>query len=253
MKCSEARPLLDPLCDGALEAKDSALVLDHLKTCDQCQHEWKDLEDLRTQFQEAKGVTQVPVGLMEKISERLKADERNDRSHALRRYALPVVAIAAGALLVGMFSITSMQHNATSTQAALADSLVEHIGSNEGLEPVVDRGALAQKVGYDLKYLRLLQWKMRKSAVYTTPDHQAIARFDFIRNSKSGEQQLSCYQAPEGSIRAANSAPESVAGKRVHFGNRGNMQYALWSQDGRDYLFVTALPLEQLREIVRES
>jgi anti-sigma factor RsiW len=256
MKCSDVRPLLDLLCDGALETKDSALVLDHLKSCGECQHEWNDLEQLRASFQDAKEKPQLPVGFMERISDKLKDEERSERKRYFAQFAsaLPVMAIAATVLIIGFFLLSVIHQvdtKSASIQTASADTLVDDLVSAKTLTPVADRDDLARKVGYDLKYLRLPQWQMNQLGVYKLKAAMPIARFDFVRNDKSGSQRLSCYQAPQGTIHAEDASLKNVEGKRVFFGNHGNFQYALWSQNGRDYLFVTALSKPQLEEIVR--
>jgi len=256
MKCSDVRPLLDLLCDGTLEAKDSALVLDHLKSCDECQCEWNDLEQLHSSFQDAKNQSQLPVGLMDRISKMLRDEERNQRRQFFGRYAraVPMVAIAATFVLIGFILlplILQIDTRPASIQTASADTLVEDLVSNGSLEPVADRSELAKRVGYDLKYVRLPEWQMNKLGVYKSPATMPIARFDFVRKGQSGDQHLSCYQAPQGVIRAQGANSENLEGKRVLFGNHGNFQFALWSQNGRDYLFVTALSKPQLEEIVR--
>jgi hypothetical protein len=256
MNCIDARPLIDPLFDGALEAKDSALVLDHLKSCAECQYEWNDLEQLRSSFQDAKDKSQLPVGLMERISEKLREEERNQQKRLFEQWTRPVpmMAIAASFVLIGFLIlpwIHQIDTRPTSLQTASVDTLVEDLVSEGTLEAVTDRSELAKRVGYDLKYVQLPEWQMNKSGVYKSPTTMPIARFDFVRNGPSGDQHLSCYQAPQGVIRAKIANSENIEGKRVFFGNHGKFQFALWSQNGRDYLFVTALSKPQLEEIVR--
>jgi hypothetical protein len=236
------------MCDGALEAKDSALVLDHLKSCNDCQREWTELEELRSRFQEAKAMPGVPSGLMDRISDRLRKEEQSHIPRISTIYALPTMTVVAGVLVLGLLLLPSILHRGA-PQPALADSLIDQLSSSEGFQTVADRNELSKKIGYDLKYLNLSNWRMQQASIYTTPNRQAIARFDFVRNG----EHLSCYQGVQGSIQAPNSAREDVADKQVAFGNHDNLHYALWSQNGRDYLFITPLPVEQLKEIVRES
>lgn len=256
MKCSDSRPLLDLLCDGVLEPKDSALVLDHLKSCDECQREWNDLEQLHSSFQEAKDKTQLPEGLIARISQKLDADERNQHRRFFDRHArvIPMAAIAAAFALIGFLFLPWIHHldtRPTAMQTASADALVEDLVSEETLEPVIDRDELARRLGYNLKYLQLPDWHMNKSGVYKSLAPMRIARFDFVRKGQAGDQHLSCYQAPQGMIRATAAEAENIAGKRVLFGNHGKFQFALFSQNGRDYLFVTRLSKHHLEEIVR--
>jgi anti-sigma factor RsiW len=254
MNCNDARPLLDLLCDGALETKDSALVLDHLKSCEECHSQWNELEDLHASFQDAKDKFQLPVGLMDRISDKLKDEDRNQRNAIFRHHwrAVSMVAFAATCLLVGLLCSPWMHPRVTVpslNQIASADTLIDSL-SSENLEPVEDRTELAKRVGYELKYLRLPEWRMDKSSI-SKSQSIPIARFDFAKKASTGDQYLSCYQAPEGAIRAGAGHLENLDGKKVLFGQHGKFQFALWSQSGRDYLFVTELSKPQLEDIVR--
>jgi len=263
MKCSDVHPLLDLLSDGALENKDTALVLDHLKLCNECQSEWNDLEQLRSSFRDAKDKSQLPAGLMERISQKLKDEERNEHMQFFEKYKrffeqyarpLSIVAIAAAIALIGFLflpRIHQINTQQTSIQIASADTLVDDLVSEGTLEPVIDRNELAKRVGYDLKHVQLPKWQMNQSGVYRSQTTMPMARFDFVRKSQAGDQHLSCYQAPQGVIQAKVANLENLEGKRVLFGSHGKFQFALWSQNGRDYLFVTALSKPQLEEIVR--
>jgi hypothetical protein len=256
VKCTDTWPLLDLLFDGTLETKDSALVLDHLKSCDECRGEWDDLEQLHSSFQDAKDKTQLPAGLMESISEKLGDGERSQHKQLFQQNArpIPMVAIAASFAVVGFLVLPMIRQSdtsPTSMQTASADTLVEDVVSEGTLEPVMDQNELAKKVGNQLKYVRLPEWQIDKSGVYKSPAAMPIARFDFIRRVQSGYQRLSCYQAPQGVIQTKAANLKNLEGKRVLFGSHGKFQFALWSRNGRDYLFVTALSQTELEDIVR--
>jgi len=261
MNCIEVRPLLDLLCDGALDAKDTALILDHLKSCGDCQSEWSDMEQLHAGFRQARTKPELPAGFMDKVSARLKEEDRNEQRKFLQRCVpvVPVVAIAAALVLVGCFVWPVVEKQNRQDSAAVlasADKLVEDLAADGTLDTIRDRSELTKRVGYDLKQVRLPEWQMENSGVYKSSTPISIARFDFIKKTQSGDQRLSCYQAPAGVIRtsvADQMNPVNLAGKEVRFGTHGKFQFALWSQNGRDYLFVTELPKEQLREIVRRA
>jgi len=256
MKCSDTQPLLDLLCDDALDAKDCALVLDHLKSCPQCQSEFNDLEELRSRFHEAKDKPLMSVALMNRISTKLKDEERAEQQRFFKNLVKPVpmLAIAAAFALVGFFLLPWLHQSDTRTVAtASTDSLIEDLASNSSSRPVMDRSELGKRLGYDLKYLQLPTWRMDKSSVYQSGLSVPIARFDFVRKGESGTQHLTCYQAPQGVIRANGAESKTIGGKRVLFGNHAHFQFALWSQDGRDYLVVTALPKPLLEEFVRRA
>jgi hypothetical protein len=167
-----------------------------------------------------------------------------------------MVGIAAPFALVGFLLlpwIHQINTGPTSMQTALADTLVEDLVSAGTLEPAIDRNELAKRVGDELKSLRLPEWQMSRSGVCKSQAALPIVRFDFVRKGQSGYQHPSYYQAPQSVILAKASNVRNTDGKRVLFGNHGKFQFELWSQNGKDYLFVTALSRTQLEEIVRNA
>lgn len=253
MKCSDVRPLLDLLYDELLETKDSALVLDHIKNCDQCRVEWEAMEELRSRIATAKSNTFMPPELMDKVSLSVRNEDLNKRTFGLLPQQIPLVSIAASILLVGWFLVpqflhsTDQQQSMVAEQTSTAQKLVADLTANGAVAPEPDKQELNKRVGYDLRYVHLPSWKLKQSGIYLAQAN--IARFDFMRETNADEC-LSCYQAPEGTIKAVGPTQE-LAGKKVTFGNQSGYQFAKWTQNGRDYLFVTKLPRTVLEEIIR--
>ena len=258
MTCDEARPLLDPLYDGALNSKDTAFILEHLKSCRDCDQEWHEMEKLRERFQSARNSTAIPAGLTERIASTLNNEDSSNRGHFIRRHmnVMPFWLVAAAILLVGLFALPKFAApnlNQQRGEAVLAsiDSMVEDSEQNAGFEKLSDAHELPEKLGFEPKFIKMTGWQMQQASVYKSPAHSKIAKFDFA-STKYGER-LYCYQAMQGSIGPGKIEPVNVAGKNVRFGQRGKYQFALWSQNGRDYLIVTPLPKETLTEIVSSA
>ncbi len=252
MQCSDTRPLLDLLADGMLEPKDCALVLDHLDSCLDCHREWNELENLRNRFRDAKEKTSMSDDLLDKISDSLGKEQHKQ---TFQHYLKLAPTMAAAFLLVSVL-VFAWQHEyvaPSSVHSASAEILVDGLASNSDLEPVKDKSLLSQKLGYDIKYLQLAAWQMESCGIYKSATQKPIARFDFVRSDGSRAQRMSCYQAPEGTIRAGAGQSKLIGDKRVLLGSRGPLRFALWSQNGRDYLFVTALAQNVLEEIVRKA
>ncbi len=252
MNCNDARPLLDLLSDEMLDKKDSALVLDHIKECDSCQSSWHDLEQVRARIKTAREQTQASPELFEKISAALGQEDRLKRqNHATYTTAPFKLASAAIVLLIGLFCLSQQpqfksQRLSTATQSTARDLIALYTREPNAVDYVSDRTALKEKLGYDPKYVHLPSWKMDKASVLRSRNQ--IARFDFIRNANATvPEHLSCYQAPQGTITAVGQT-KSLGDKQVIFGNQANYQFALWSQNGRDYLFVTTLPTPRLKK-----
>jgi hypothetical protein len=254
MKCSEALPLLDLLYDQLLETKDSALVIDHLQNCVNCQDEWESMEDLKRRFRTAKNNTTMPPELMEKISLTLR---RDNRSTLLRTPALqfPLVGIAASILILGWIVVPQLtspngqQRTQITSSHLSATKLINSLTTNGAVDREQNKQLLKEKLGYEPRYIHLPEWKMESSGVYA--DAANIARFDFVRNDNPN-QHLSCYQAIEGTI-IASGPVQNIGGKQVVLGAESGYQFAKFTQNGRDYLFVTKLPTTTLEEIIRGS
>jgi hypothetical protein len=253
MICSDVRPLLELLADEALDTKDSALIVDHLKSCPECQSQWSQLEELKERFRRASKATPVPEDLLHRIGQALDGEETGVTR--LPRAALALTGVAAALIITGFFAVTSWYERPAvdrrQTAFASASALVDAVASNRG-EPLVERAALPSQLGYNLVYLRLPDWKLEHSAVHRADSLIPIARFDFVKpdaDAARGER-LVCYQAPAGTIQAAGAQPKLIGGKQVLLGSRANLQYALWSQYGHDYLFVSPLSSQSLEQLI---
>lgn len=255
MNCNEALPLLDLLYDELLETKDSALVLDHLKNCDDCRREWESMDELRTRITAAKENTTMPSDLMDRVSTAIKNDAGQKRFLGLLPQQIPIATIAASILLLGWVIVPQylqIQRNEQGTLASRtssAQTLIANLTASGALSEEQDKAQLDKRLGYSLKYVHLPTWKMENSGVYKAQAN--IARFDFVRETNPNER-LCCYQGLEGTIEATGDS-QQIDGKRVTFGNQGQYQFAKFSQNGRDYLFVTKLPKAVLEDIIRST
>lgn len=256
MKCNDASVLLNVFSDGALNARDSALVLGHLKDCKVCHNEWRELEDLRKRFDSAKAITLPTPGLMDRISSNLKKEEKLERRQTLQKYSRPArwLAVASSIAVIGGFNYSNLQTTSGTTGATSnqtrAEALIDALYTGQGTEPLSNRQQLARQLGYDLKFMHLPTWNMYQSAIYKGEKSRAIARFDFVGRDNSG--MLTCYQAPQGTIKAQGQR-KLVGAKPIIMGSHGQYHYALLSQNGRDYLFITRLPSPSLEQIIRSS
>ena len=249
MECGNFRPLLDPMCDGVLDAKDVAMVLNHLRSCTKCHNEWMELEQLRARFQSTKNKPTLPPGLMMKISADLKAEEKKIWKQLLQR-SLPsfsFAALAATVVIIGLFAVPLVN---TSLKLAMqyvsAQALVKDLTINS-MKPAQSRSELVNEIGYDVKQLNMPDWQMAKYGLTRSQAHMSVARFDFV-NKLTGDR-LTCYQGRKGTIHAMGAGVD-FAGKKVIFGTQGLYNFALWSQNDRDYLFVTESSQTKLKEMI---
>lgn len=259
MNCNDARPLLDLLVDGVLDAKDTALILDHLKTCEQCHSEYSALESLRGRFNIAREQPQMMPSLMAKMSATLKDVEKAEQEKKVKatvRQVAKFTAVAAVLLVIGFLAVPNLQKlqlKQASAQAASAATLIDDLAKNANVQPISDRNLLPAKLGYEPKYIKMSHWQMDKMNIYSASPPTTIARFDFVGTGSYAEQHMTCYQAPQGAIKATDGVPETIGNKRVLFGNHGTYHFALWSQNGRDYLLVGTQPKEMFEGIARDS
>jgi hypothetical protein len=254
MNCRDAQPLLDVMNDGALSAKDCALVLDHLKTCDDCQAEWSSMESLRSRFREIKNQPSIPRNLELEITQALKDEQKAASNLVLKkmfRPAFSVLAIAAAFIAIVFFQQFPISRNALPMIAgATVESILSEAETNTSLRTTA-RDKLAGQLGYELKYLPLNSWHLKECNIYKPHTGSAIAQFQFC-NKEAPLEELTCYQAPEGTIHNNHQNPKVIGSKRVEFGTYGKYRFALWCQNGRDYLFVTSTPKLPLEQIVSE-
>ena len=250
-------PLLELLSDSELDSKDSALVIEHLNGCCDCQHEWRQVEQLRAIFKLARENTIAPATLIEKIDKAVSLEKKVQRQFLSggKISFIALLGVAATVLLLGFTAslvLPNLKTDRKISTTLTTSLLVENSSNPNQFEPISDLDRLAQRIGYQLKYVHLPDWKMQTAGLAKTSSSVGIARFSFVRNVNGTEQTLCCYQGPERSIRctAQNCKQEKVAEKLVAFGIQGTLSFALWSQNGRDYLFVTDMPQTELKKVV---
>jgi hypothetical protein len=261
MNCDEVRPLLDVLYDGALNAKDTAIVLEHLKGCAVCDFEWSDMVVLKTRFKAAKQSTEAPSELFAKILQALKKEDADDRRQQFLRFfstprRLAVVAVSLVVLCLFALSPTVLQlanKPAAGINAVALDNLLyfaDHVALSPAVKPEEN---LSAALGFEPKFIKMNGWNKQRAFIYAdrVPGVK-LAQFEFD-STESGER-LYCFQGLEGTIASdTNAVPTDVAGKSVKFGSYRNFQYALWSQSGRDYLVVAPMSREALTELVHDA
>ena len=266
MNCDEVRPLLNVLYDGALNAKDTAIVLEHLKGCVECDFEWSELDALKTRFKAAKLSSEAPKELSAKILQALKKEDgQRSRQQFLQilsaptRLALVAVSLLVAGLLALSPTIYQVAHKpaapgavANATAVSVDDLLfyADHIIPGAPLKP--DQ-KLSTALGFEPKFIKMDGWQKQRVWVYADKNPALkLAQIEFD-NTAYGEP-LYCFQGKEGSIAVDKTMqPTDVDGKHVKFGQYRNFQYALWSQNGRDYLVVAPMTREGLTELVREA
>lgn len=258
MNCNESQPLLDLLCDGVLEHKDSSLVLEHIKSCTDCEWQWLGQQNLHAMFRRERHKLTIPANLVHRLSSSLKQEEMAERALVFAGYRKALtfggLAVAATVVLLILTPYTCNFDSVTVDQAYSTQSLIGDLDANAGAESVSNRQELARQLGYELKYLHLPQWEMRNIALYRAKQSgAALARFDFVKVGASGPQRLTCYQGPKGVIKAMAGRIEDLAGRNVKFGQSGHYLFALWSANDRDYLFISDMSSADLRELVKSS
>ena len=70
MKCEEVRPLLDPLLDNELPTQPTALIMEHIRNCGDCQDVWDGRLSLRERMRAFVSNISIPERLLPSIDER---------------------------------------------------------------------------------------------------------------------------------------------------------------------------------------
>jgi len=248
MNCNEAKPLLDPMLDGYLDAKDMALVLDHLKTCLDCAKTWDDMNKLRARFLKAQIKVAEPPLLLRKISAVIENEEKRAKQKKIRKL-VPIIMVACVATtVIGFLAYTGVKTNYTFgiPQPVSVVALVDDVDKDDTVINEANTDALNKDLGYQLRFIKIPNWNFEKASLYRK---DKIARMEF---TDASNKKLSCYQTWEGhlSVPAAQSTAIVVNGKKVQFGEHGGYHFALWSQNGRDYLLVSPMDQASLQNLV---
>jgi hypothetical protein len=253
MKCDEAKPLLDPLLDGYLEPKDMALVLDHIKTCLDCAKIWDDMNKLRNRFINAKVKVAEPPLLLQKISAVIEGEEKRARQKQARKFVPVVIGACVAIIVLGFMAYIGIktEFHFGLPQPVPVLALIDDVDKENVVTPISGTAELNKALGYELRYINLPDWQLQRASLY---GKDKIARMEFISKNDAGSQKLCCYQTWEGHLRIPSQSTAAVVnGKKVQFGEHEGYHFALWSQNGRDYLLVSKLDQPALQNIVSSS
>jgi hypothetical protein len=250
MKCNEARPLLDPMLDGYLDAKDMALVLDHLKTCLDCAKNWDDMNKLRARFLKAQIKVAEPPLLLRKISAVIEGEEKRAKQKKIQKLLPIILSACVATVVLGGLAFVGFKTNFTFglPQPVPIVGLVDDVDKDDAVTTLADTAALNKALGYELRFIKMPNWQLQKACLYRK---DKIARMEF---TGADNKKLACYQTWEGHLSVpAQSKATIVNGKKVQFGEHAGYHFALWSQNGRDYLLVSQLDQASLESIVSNA
>ncbi|HEY9760612.1 MAG TPA: zf-HC2 domain-containing protein [Oculatellaceae cyanobacterium] len=267
MDCDEVRPLLDVLHDGALNARDTAIVLEHLKDCSECDFEWSDMDALTARFKAAGKSNKLPSGLSEKISQALKKEDADRQRQKILRI-FPSMQYAIVALLFLLVAGSSISLNIprpankpgtntpdlNNTGGTLALGNLLRLSNQAPSGTLIKPEAnLSAQLGFEPKFIKMDGWTKQRAYVYSNKNPRLqLAQFEFD-STKYGDH-LYCFQSMESTIASdVKTEPVDVGGKSVKFGSYGSYEYALWTQNGRDYLVVAPMSRKALTELVHET
>ena len=256
-------PLLNLLTDDALSNKDTVLVQQHLGDCVECQWEWNEISWLRQRLSNFREQLQPSQDFRLRLEQALDKEGSpwfpgNLPSQVLR-YAAAIVIIISSTVLVPM----TYKHN-DSYFVATPTRLIDGLNDPAGLHAVSDRNQLVQQSPYNLEFINLPGWRLTKVGLYSMAGAGPIARLDFSRpypyypQYDNGQHHacaglkpiavhtVSCYQAPAGTISAKAGKERIFGSKKTRIGHYGQYHWALWSQNGMDYLLVTQMSESQI-------
>lgn len=254
MICEEANPLLNLLYDDMLDVKDSARLLEHLKSCTDCSYEWSGFETLKSRIQAARGATIVPADFDKKLAAALEGEYRKTSSSSLKQVAISLAIAMALMVLLLIVARPILNMVQPLPLQASADNLICETVAGVVAETMAERSALEEHTGYEVKMLSFGDWALSSCGVCNAECQTPLVRMDFTNklDAKENSEKLICYQAPQGTL-TSNSPATEIKGKQVRFGEHRDYHYALWSQNGRDYMLITTLPRERFVKLIAGS
>ena len=247
MKCDEVLTLLGPLVDDELPTDTTAIVMQHIASCFNCQQEWDAHLALNKQFQQLDDSITVPPRGLTNIDRRINA------MNACRDSRVKMFA-AAAIVATGLICLPFFQR-----QSEPQPTVFEQVLQSYPRKPVLKRSSesidsqlakLSHHVKFKPSAVDLPGWSLASADVVHLPGHTCLLRLVFTADGP-GQRTIAVYQSCQGQLRPRGLEERSVAGRNVRCGQINGLAVVHWSDAERDQLFVSSLSEQDLMSALR--
>lgn len=250
MKCEEVRPLLDPLLDNELPTQPTALIMEHIRNCGDCQDVWDGLLSLRERMRAFVSNISIPERLLPSIDEVLQKEIRKQRA-VLRVRNFILGSVAAALLLVPAAIFTLNNANIGSHEPASVQEIVHTFRQEYAKSPPVSSSlnlaSISKRAGFPVTELKMPNWRLASAETLKMPNHsECIVKLTYVRKTAGKLEQITCYQACHGQITATGLKEHNMNGRYFCCGKISELSVVYWPNQGKDHLLVSALPERDL-------
>ncbi|MBI4532685.1 MAG: zf-HC2 domain-containing protein, partial [Candidatus Melainabacteria bacterium] len=236
MKCDEVLPLIDPLLDNELPTQPTALIMEHIRNCPNCQDAWDGRLALRERFQRFTANVAVPDKALDRLDQGLQKLVR--RQHHLTLVKKLATWSAAAALVLvplTVFVLRKFDSHAPVTAEEIVRTFRQDVRSNTNWQRQPDLSHLSQQAGFSVADLKLPDWNLASADMLKLPHHsQCIVKLVYVRNVAGKTEHITCYQACQGRMKVAGLNEQNIQGRYICCGKIHNLSVVYWPREGRD-------------------
>ncbi len=254
MDCKEARAYLTPALDNELPMPDSARLSEHLATCENCRSDWnaslKLREGIRQLIQAIPENDSLETELLKNLRSAVTPKQRT--GPLSMRFAIAAALIAC--ICCGLFFYRSTLGSPIAVEALV--KATSH-GSNEkkaGLFHVEGQldGSLDQAatvLGTAIVTSNLHPFHVSSVEVIADKQNRRAVRLCYTVDT-GDSLCIDCYQAPAGLLSFSGEVMQAGDGRTVHYATMAGENVVMFSKQGKDIVYASALPKEKLLALV---
>lgn len=241
MKCDEALTHFGALVDDELPTDTTAIVMQHIAACLECQKEWDAQLHLNKQFQQLEDSITIPALGLERIDKRISALNSFQTAH--------LGIVAAAIVACGLLCIPFLQHK-PEKQSTVFEQVFQTYPTNPLIatssEPIdAQLKNLSPHVKFKPSPNHLPGWTLASADVLHLPGHVCLLRMIYQADG-AGKKTVAVYQSCKGQLTPHGLRERVIAGRHLYCGQVNGLAVIHWSDAERDQLFVSSLSEDDL-------
>lgn len=245
MKCDEVHSFLGPLVDDELPTDTTAIVMQHIASCLQCQQEWDAHLLLNKQFQQLHDSIAVPERGLASIDKSINALNPSPDS-GLKIFA------AATVMAIGLICLSFLHHEPERRPTVFEQVLQTYPAKTmlaSATEPIdMQLANLSHHVKFKPSAIDIPGWSLASADVLHLPGHICLLRLVYKADGP-GQSTIAVYQSCQGQLKPYGLQERIVAGRHLHCGQVNGLAVIHWSDAERDQLFVSSLSEQDLMSL----